>query len=1222
MLTLVRLFVFFGGLLVLALFAALIGPYFIDWTNYREAFEREASRILGQKVRVLGRADARLVPFPSVAFDDVVVGEGRDGEPMMTIDRFSMDAELAPFLSGEIRIFDMRIENPTATVRLSEEGELDWALRSEKALPAAALVLENIGVVNGVLTVLDDQNGRRHIIDGLNMQMAARSVAGPWTMEGAARVNGIEGAFSLHAGKPLEDGDIRLRARVLPVAHPIAIELEGNARIEALRPVYAGNFAVETLQPPDTASEGTGKGKRSRRPAHAEARGVFAVDNERLRIESYRLETGTPDNPYVISGEATFDTGRNPEFLLIADGQQLNVDRMGQAPDEEDAPARSLDERLSALRGLLAWAPVPQMPGRVTAALPAIVAGDTTIRDVVIDARPDGAAWRIDRMEAKLPGRTQFLAEGRLVAGPPFSFLGDIVVASNQPSGFAAWLTSDVDPAIRRLEAAGLSAKVDLSPQLQRFEDMEIAVGSAILNGSLERVVPREGRPSLTVFLGGGDVDLDAMRALVSLVVGGENGDRLAGHDIGARLSADRFSAMGVTARGADLDLRLKGDTLDIDRLSLADIAGASISSVGRLDNVFGQPEGELDLNITAERSDRALALLSHLAGSHPILDHLAAHASLFDGAAIDLQAGFSRQADGKAVLLARARGEAGGSGFDLTLERTDALAPLASGPLSIAADISTDSPRALLAQMGVGLLPIDLVGPAAIDLQLDGVPAEGLAFSIHYGARDGDVRAVGTARQDEDRRVLGTFALTLRSDDLWPYLASGGINLVGPGTALPTDMTVNVTMGPDAFLLQDIDGMAASTVFSGTLALARGDGFDASGALAVSRVDLGWMAETILGPDTVLTGGGGWSEREFLSPLQTGVTLDLDVRAERVDLHIGAEAGPWSGRLVLQGNELQWRDIEAEWLGGTVSGGLRLANLDGSGFLSGDVRVAGAELAPLMWRRDGFPVANGTMDLSMSFEGGGKSVRALAASMTGSGVLQAAALELDGLENEALPQILSVADGDGFEAEGDAVLALAERVISNGSFFAGDASVPFTIAAGTVRLPNIVLTDSGADIRGEARLDMPEQAVEARFDLEFHPETEELTGAVPSVNLAFLGPLSDPDRMIDAAELSNYLALRAYERERRRVETLQAVVLENQRLRREAALYRQRTRLRQQAAEQSEADEAGSPLPGDAPAVGGAAPVAGQANDQVLDEDFLRQLEEAVRQAGEHQGG
>ena len=40
---LARLFVFFGGLLVLALTAALVGPYFIDWTNYRAEFEHHVA---------------------------------------------------------------------------------------------------------------------------------------------------------------------------------------------------------------------------------------------------------------------------------------------------------------------------------------------------------------------------------------------------------------------------------------------------------------------------------------------------------------------------------------------------------------------------------------------------------------------------------------------------------------------------------------------------------------------------------------------------------------------------------------------------------------------------------------------------------------------------------------------------------------------------------------------------------------------------------------------------------------------------------------------------------------------------------------------------------------------------------------------------------------------------------------------------------------------------
>ena len=100
---LARLFVLIGGIFVLALTAALVAPYFIDWTNYRSDFEREASAILGRPVKVQGSASARLLPFPSVTFSDVVVAGGGD-EPARTAEEFSMDAELAPFMSGEFRI--------------------------------------------------------------------------------------------------------------------------------------------------------------------------------------------------------------------------------------------------------------------------------------------------------------------------------------------------------------------------------------------------------------------------------------------------------------------------------------------------------------------------------------------------------------------------------------------------------------------------------------------------------------------------------------------------------------------------------------------------------------------------------------------------------------------------------------------------------------------------------------------------------------------------------------------------------------------------------------------------------------------------------------------------------------------------------------------------------------------------------------------------------------
>jgi uncharacterized protein involved in outer membrane biogenesis len=44
------------------LFTALIGQHFVDWTSYRETFEREATAYVGRPVTVEGKASVRLPP--------------------------------------------------------------------------------------------------------------------------------------------------------------------------------------------------------------------------------------------------------------------------------------------------------------------------------------------------------------------------------------------------------------------------------------------------------------------------------------------------------------------------------------------------------------------------------------------------------------------------------------------------------------------------------------------------------------------------------------------------------------------------------------------------------------------------------------------------------------------------------------------------------------------------------------------------------------------------------------------------------------------------------------------------------------------------------------------------------------------------------------------------------------------------------------------------------
>jgi uncharacterized protein involved in outer membrane biogenesis len=260
-----RFLVVLGGIVVVALFVALLAPMFIDWTGFRQNFEDQASRIIGKKVVVHGAVDARLLPFPSVTMHDVRVGEEQDGSPIVQVEQFSMDAELAPFLSGEALIFDMRVVNPKVKLRLLKDGTLDWTRGSQPEIPARTVVLENVHVSGGDVQFIDDQSGRTRRVSGLNAEMSAKSLAGPWRIEGDAALDGEHGNFLISSNQLDERGVLRMRTRLQPDKHPVTVDLDGELKLVDSKPNYQGTMSAQIegrqFQP--------GQGKRQEPPAAA-----------------------------------------------------------------------------------------------------------------------------------------------------------------------------------------------------------------------------------------------------------------------------------------------------------------------------------------------------------------------------------------------------------------------------------------------------------------------------------------------------------------------------------------------------------------------------------------------------------------------------------------------------------------------------------------------------------------------------------------------------------------------------------------------------------------------------------------------------------------------------------------------------------------------------------------------------------------------------------------
>ena len=1146
-----RILVFVGGLLVVALFAALIAPLFVDWTDFRKDFEREASRIMGKPVVVYGSVDARLIPFPSVTLNDVRVGQSESGEPLIQVARFSMDAELAPFLSGEALIFDMRLEQPKAKVRLLPDGTLDWARGRKASIPAKVVILENVAIAGGQIDFIDEQTGRTRRITGLEADLSARSLAGPWKMEGRAALDGEAGSFSFSSSEADDEaGTLGLRARLTPDKRPFGVELDGDLKIVDFKPLYQGKFTLTENKPAEAQPVSDQSGA-------LRVTGAFELTNERIRVPEYRLEIGPKDDPYLVTGEATLDTGKEQEFLLLADGQQIDVSRIGNGGEAGKTgrdPAISVRQRLAAMMAIAADIPIPQVPGRASLKLPAIVIGDTTVRDVRLDLRPDGAGWMVDKAVAQLPGRTQFEAEGRLQLSGQRAFRGAMLVASNQPSGLAAWVAGSVDPAIRKLKTAGFSATVNLTDTLQQFERLELAAGPAVLRGRIERQALDGVPPSLSLQLKGNRIDLEALQALAGLVAGDASNETVLSHTIAADLSAEHFSAFDEDASYVQLVATLKNGQLQAERVSIGDIAGTQLALSGRMSGDFSTPVVSAKMKLASPDLTPFLAMIERHA-AHPVLERLVKSGSYYADAALDVTVTSGGQ-DGKAPVTFGIIGTANGTKIAANYQAPNVAQALTGQGILLEATMENPSTPVLLGQIGFDPLPFDVDTNAIFSVKLQGTDGQKANGSLTFTTERTSLTANGDIDLSRENFLSGQSKIVLESRDFEPFLLLQGIGLPQMGTGLPLALKADIATTPEAVTLSEIEGKADSNAFSGTIAIDRKTPGKVTGKMALDTLDLAWIGEGIIGPVEEAT-SGDLSTSPVVQPPWSGLDVALDFSTKRFWPGIYGAVSDLTGKLVWKGDQIEFGTLAGNWLGGKVEGRLLLGNGDGSGFFQTRLDLKDADLAAAAWTAGGTAVAEAKVDLTIAMEASGKTARAMAESASGSGTATLRDTVVHGLNTAALPDIIAAADRLEGEITADVIKPIAEKHVLTGQAALGAVTVPFNIAGGTLRAQNVTAGDAAAALSANAEISFPDERMKAGVTVDFHPGEEALTGAEPQVKLSYAGLLKSPGLTLDATDLSNYLSLRAFERERRRVETLQANVLEKQRLRREVALYK-----------------------------------------------------------------
>ncbi|MEG9502567.1 MAG: AsmA family protein [Methylorubrum extorquens] len=1107
-----------AGAVVLVLVAALAVPPFIDWSAHRALIDRTLSDSLGAGARSEGAIDLRLLPSPHLRLARLRLG-AEDGP---ALDAQAVDAEiaLAPLLKGEVRFVQTSVERAGLTLPVSDEALL---LPREPQTLRRDIVIDDLRIRRLTVATLRTGEAPQEQFAAENLRLRAPALAGPWLAEGTAKgspfhlatsVAGSDGSLSLKltgGGDTMPRLELDARITLKPedasdadrVRRGLVPEAKGTARLTVGPPVQpAGAVLPLTLA------------------------AKFASRGPLVQAETVELELDPGGKAARLSGNGRLDL-REARLGLTLRTRRLDLDGLLLS-----GGARGL-----LAQGLTSGALTPPLLLDLDLSAESVALGLDDWADVGFRGtfdRTGGLVLR--RFEGRAPGAATVAATGEaeLLGSPRFT--GHIDVATRNSEALGRYLgrigaeesvTAILDGRAFEIGTDLSAAGTDLS-----LRNLRLALGEARVTGNARYLrADANGRGRLDAQLSATGIDIAELPPLGELMSG------LHRHDLGLTLKARdvRYGPAGAHSGNGTIAVSLQSDgaSLVVDTLDIADLAGASAQLAGR---IAPDGSGRIEGRVTAGKAAPLLALLER--GFLPEA-RFVPQSVRQSGLALDLT--LERESGEADALRASAKGKAGEGDLDLALltrsgriDRLDAtLTTQKTGRWFGRDDIA--------ALRQPGRLRLTGARPSAEAGQQSTPP---LALGI-----EGDLAGltVSTPRPilfDALDRPPAGGTLRLAAPDLAPFLilAGGAAPAAGP---LPASLTLALSRR-NAALHADVTGQVAGTDL--TAALDRAPDGALTGTATLARLSLpALVAATVLPTDA----GGRFAPL----PVQPQVNLGLTIR--QLDLGRGLVADNASLTLVREGDALSLRDLSAGLAGGRLGGSITLARPAGAAAVSGEGSVEGADLTGLV----GAGPVTGRLSAALRFGATGVSLSALANDLSGNGEIRLTDLVLPGADAGAVDRALGKALAEDDPLREGRLQVLVSEELSAGPLRAkGPVSAAFTLSVGTLRTGPFGIDLGPARWNGTLQVDLRNRVLDARGALTAAAGPKGWTGAAPSIQLGFGGPLGAPERRLDAAPLTTGLAALVLQRELEKIELFDADQSERQR--RRARIEMDRARL------------------------------------------------------------
>jgi large subunit ribosomal protein L24 len=1110
--------------IILALVAALVGPHFVDWTQYRATFEREATRLAGQPVRIGGAIDVRLLPTPSVMLGRVEIGSA--AQPQAKVQEIYAELALGALMRGTIRASELRIAGPELSITLSPNGSAELpAIRV--GFDPEQFLIDKIAIENARVSLNDRASGASLGLEGLWFRGELRSLIGPAKGEGGFTASGERYGYRLAASKVGDDG-IKVRLGLDPADRPLAIEADGALKLEENAPRFDGTVTISRLA---AAAGASGRGSVAV-PWRASAKVKAAPD--RALLEQLEYTYGPDDRALKLTGTADFRFGKNPRFESVLSARQADLDRALALPE---ASSRVPLAVLKAFIEPLASSYRPAFPVRLGIGVDAVTLASGTLQNVRGDIKLDDDGWDIETLEFRGPGFAQVRLSGRVAAAQQgVSFKGPAQIEATDPRSFLAWLEGRADSAQR--QAGLLRASGDLSIGAQQFavDRLKFEFDRKTIEGRIAYAADG-ARPRLDAELKAGELDVDGVLAFARAALEGSAFARP--RDVALAVDIGRATLAGVDVRGISGTFKLDPAGITFDRVRIADLADATFNLNGRMEGALEAPRGTVTFDVDARGLDGTVAVLSkYWPEAAEVLRHAATRiVPLKAHATLGVEPVSSTDPGGDSKVKLALEGNAGALRMKFGADAAGDIGALTLPEFRLDGNLSASDGAALIGLLGLDrALNVDK-RPGTLTVAVRSMPGTDAKIDARLNAGGLAASANGTARLFSAAGSSTALDVTLQAADASPVRRGA----VAQGALLPIALRAKLNASPSELALDGLSGVVGGGPVRGKLKLGLGAPRRIEGQIDIDAVDVPTLLALAAGmPRTTARADAPmWAGEPFGENVFADLSGRIEFTASRATLTPTLTARQLRGALRVGPAELALENVEGVLAGGRASGQLALRRGADGLAASGRVSLVGADAATLLPGEGRAPL-NGRLGLQAGFEGAGLSPASLVGSLSGSGAVTLEDAQLSGLDPKAFNAAIRAAD-QSVAVDAARIRDVVATVLDGGRLAVPRLDAAVTINAGQASIGQTTVLGQGADLTISGSADLADASIDARLAMAGPVISDGGNSIRPEILVALKGPYGAPKRTIDVSALSGWLMLRSVERQSKQISAIEA---------------------------------------------------------------------------------